>query len=93
MNLIPLQSNSDNEFLTVVDVTIKQFKSWRYTIPLHINSSFTVVAEDVRKNSPHKVEFGKRRKLSSLKGTVTKMSAEEIDKQLKLLRDEWQRDI
>jgi len=34
-----------------------------------------------------------KRKLSSLKGKVTKMSAEEIDKQLKSLRDEWQRDI
>ena len=34
-----------------------------------------------------------KKKLSSLKGKVSKMSASEIDKQLKYLRDEWQRDI
>jgi ribosomal protein L29 len=34
-----------------------------------------------------------KRKLSSLRGKVSKMSAEEIDKQLNSLRNEWQRDI
>ena len=39
------------------------------------------------------VEVHSKKKLSALKGRVTKMSAEEIDKQIKSLRDEWQRDI
>jgi len=34
-----------------------------------------------------------KRKLSSLKDKFTKMSSEEIDKQLKSLRDEWERDF
>ena len=34
-----------------------------------------------------------KEKLSSLEGKVSKMSSEEIDKQIKSLRDEWQRDI
>lgn len=34
-----------------------------------------------------------KKKLSSLKGKVSKMTSEEIDKQIKAMRDEWQRDI
>ena len=94
MNLIPLQSNPHSEFLTAIEITIRQLTNWRQSIPLHISSSFSNgVAEDVRTNSPYKVEVTTKRKLSSLKGKVTKMSAEEIDKRLKSLRDEWHRDI
>lgn len=32
-------------------------------------------------------------KLSSLEGKVSKMSAEEIDKQIKQLRSEWERNV
>lgn len=94
MNLIPLQSNPQNEFITTIEVTLRQIKSLRNSISLSINSpSNNGVAEDVRANALYKAEVPTKRKLSSLKGKVTKMSAEEIDKQLKLLRDEWQRDI
>lgn len=93
MNLIPLQSNPQSEFLTAIEVTIPQLNNWRHSIPLHVSSSFSNgVAEDVRSNSHYKVEVITKRKLSSLKGKVSKMSADEIDKQLKSLRDEWQRD-
>jgi hypothetical protein len=34
-----------------------------------------------------------RRKLSSLKGKVTKTSGAKVDSKIKTLRDEWQRDI
>jgi len=61
---------------------------------LHISNSFiNGIAEDVRTNLPSKEEVISKPKLSSLKGKVTKMNIEEIDEQLKSLRDEWQRDI
>ena len=94
MNLIPLQSNPQSEFLNAIEFTIRQLTTWRKQTPLHIIGSFSNgVAEDVRTNSLYRVEVITKRKLSSLKGKVTKMSVEEIDKQLKSLRDEWQRDI
>lgn len=93
MNLIPFQPSPQSELFNLTDITTEKFERWRYSTPLHISSSFSRVEEDLRKNSPYKVELSKRRKLSSLKGMVTKMNADEIDKRLKSLRDEWQRDI
>ncbi len=94
MNLIPMQSNSHSEFLNVSEDTIRHSNNWRDSILLHISNSLTNgIAEDVRTNLPSKEEVISKQKLSALKGKVTKMNIEEIDKQLKSLRDEWQRDI
>ena len=94
MYLVPLRSNPQSEFLTTIDITLRQLKKWRHSISLDENSPLiNGVAEDVRTNSLYKAEGQTKKKLSSLKGMVTKMSAEEIDKQLKSLRNEWQRDI
>lgn len=91
MNLIPLQPKLQSELFNVMYIQINKFDVWRHLVPLHISSSFSNgLAEDLRKNFPIRAE---RRKLSSLKGKVTKMSSEEINKQLDFIRDEWQRDI
>lgn len=94
MNLIPLQTNQRNDFFRMIDIQTERLKKRRHSVPLdRTGPSFNGVAEDMRTNSLNKTEVTIKRKLSSLRGKVTTMSVEEIDKRLKSLRNEWQRDI
>ena len=48
---------------------------------------------DIQNQNKLPASEGKRIKLSSLKGKLSKMSAKETDDKLKSLRNEWERDF
>ena len=68
---------------SIIDAFIALFKLLPAEAQQEIKQELTV----------EKTKLPINRKISLLKGKVTKINADEIDKQIKSLRDEWQRNI
>ena len=72
-----------------VTINIEDEKIYTSLVQFLKSLNITIVSENPGKNG----KTLKKKKLSELKGKVSKMSSAEIDKQLNSLRNEWQRDI
>lgn len=83
-----------NEFLFVEDLSRVILQKRRRWIALHtMGPSGISIQTRIDSGYTHTIVRQSVERLSSLRGKVSKISAEEIDNRLKSLRDEWQRDI
>lgn len=93
MNLTLQMPKSQSDLQRLLTATITLVKE-KMRSPSSIDSIYVnIISRDVIESYPQTREVHAKKKLSSLKGKVAKTSIEEIDKQIKSIRGEWQRDI
>ncbi len=83
-----------NEFTFVEGLSRLILQTKKPWLALHtMGPSGIWIHQGVQAGYIHTIMREPGKKLSLLRGKVSKISAEEIDNRLKPLRDEWQRDI